>query len=327
MLASEYMSSKVVMSIVLTVDTMNQFKRHILLHFLSGQNQLPFKTKNPFAYIPSIIALILTVFCSVKILTKKFKLLDFNDALVLHFTMSVHILPISVATIECFRMKNGSWQLLKTFARMMNRLESRLAIKVDWSCLRKQMICNAIGVAFSSFFLIFYRLVFRSTFYGHWFEFWTSIPLVYRIASMLHIMFYVDLVTFGMSSMVVGLDTLRKKRILTNNMISHPNEIRNIVNFVKLHHLQIWQCCQVINKYFGFIFIAIILDSVVTITNAAYWAFVYWMRGESFIITMRNLFNYEYFYYIQNVFFCQALRKMTVNVFLFLLVFFFKCPT
>lgn len=289
-------------------DKPHRIKRYFLFFCLFGQNvYLPENCPKIrfLSYISSIFSLFLIVLCQFRLGATKFKSIESEHTFILFALWVFNMIPSVVAAIESFRMPKKTQYLMEIFGNVTRFVEMRSLMKIDWKKFQNQMSLRFKVIFFCCIVSIFFRLIFRSPFYGRRSELLCIVLWFYRAATLLHVIFYIDLLNFLFSLVTSVVETQRK--VLREKIFPEPDEVTKIVNVLKCHHFQVWECYRVINQIFGRIFIAVTLDSVCTITNTGYWAFYLWIQGQNVFILFRKYFlHLIHFFYVSN-FYCYFL--------------------
>lgn len=273
-------------------DRLCHFKRHFLFFFLCGQNTcLP--RERIFSCVPTIFSLFVIITSEIRLTAKRFKNLEMEQGFILHCLLLCNMFPSFVAAIESFRMPNGIQIFLQTFRMIVEYLEDRTPTKINWTNVQKRINFKFIKAYLCYFVVVFFRLVIKSPVFGRRYELWSSFLWFYRSATILHAVFYIDLLRFLISSMAHSVESQRKA--LKKKRSFELNELIEIVNIVKYHHYQVGECLKIINDYFGPIFVAIAIDSIFTLTNTGYWFFHHWMKDTTvFVLFRKYLLNSFY---------------------------------
>lgn len=265
-------------------DKLCRFKRYFLFFSLFGQNI--FRPENVFSYIPSILSLVLIILCKFRLTAKEFKDIDFEHKFVLYSLVVLNMLPILIAVLESFRMPKGTQYFMKIFDTIIEYLETKTSTKINWTKFQRRIALRFKMIFFCYIITALFRLSFRTPMHGRRYELWSTALRFYRTTTLLHIMFYVDLLNFLLSSVTSSVKA--PTEALQEKQCFESKDVIKILKLVKLHHFQVWECFQVINEYFGRIFVAITLDSVYTILNTGYWTFYLWMSGQSTFVLLRK---------------------------------------
>lgn len=273
-------------------DVVFCFKRYFQFFFLFGQNtSQPNKnvpSKRIFSYMPTIFAMIFIIFCEQRLLLKVFGRIGRENKIMLHTMMMVNMLPGLISTIESFRIQKGTKKFVQIFNMVTERLKYCTSAKIVWKNVENQMRRKIIIIIVWCIFSVFFRLMWRSPLYGRRYEIWSLFLMFYRTASVFHIIFYVDLVKLLIASVSCSVEAQRQ--ILRKKVFLDLKKVINIMKLAKLQHLQIWDCCQVINQYFPIIAITILIDSMYTMTIYGYFTFYFWRNDENLVVTMRKYF-------------------------------------
>lgn len=269
-----------------------QFKRYFQFFFLFGQDIKNMPNKRILSYIPAIVSLILVVFSESRLIAKDFSGIEAEHGIMLHSLMIVNMLPSLVAAVEIFRMSKGTQYFAKIFNIIIDGLKSKKSVKIEWKNVQKKIWSKILIIIVWYFLVIFFRFASRSPLYGRRYEIWSSILLFYRTASVFHTIFYVELITFLITT--VTSDVEAQRQILAKKVFFDLKCVICIMKVVKLQHFQIWHCCQAINEHFGIIIIAIMIDSLFTVTVYGYFAFFFWDNDENLIVTIRKYYAFRY---------------------------------
>lgn len=283
----------------------NRFKRYFSFYSLFGQNLYSTKKlrkQRALSYIPSILSLCVIVSCEAFLSCKRYGGVKSEHVSVLYSLMMMNMFPSLVAAVESFRMPKGTRQFVRIFNAVIENLETRTTTKIAWKKFKRQ-ISWRFSIVLGCYVISFvFRLVFPSPTYGRWYELWYTILWFFRTTTILHIIFYVDLLNILLSSVASSVEIQRK--LSSGQFNFRPKNVIPIVNRIKFHHFQIWECFQVINKYFGNILIASTIDSTYTVTNTGYCVFFLWMEGHDILIIFRkyslNQFNFISFHFFSS---------------------------
>lgn len=301
------------MDLIRRKNQSNRFKRYFTFYSLFGQNLCsPKKLRKPRAIscIPSILSLLVIVSCEVFLCCKRYEGIKSEFVSVLYSLMMMNMFPSLVAAVESFRMPKGTQQFIRIFNAVIEYLETRTPTKIAWKRIKRQ-ISWRFRIVLGCYVISFvFRLIFISPTYGRWHEFWYTILWFFRTTTILHIIFYVDLLNVILSSVTSSVEIQRK--LLSEQLNFRSKKVIQIVNQGKYHHFQVWECFQVINKYFGKILIASTIDSTYTVTNTGYCVFFLWMEGQDILIIFRKYtalpidfrsiyFHFFFFFFLQNL--------------------------
>lgn len=269
------------------IDEMYQFKRYFQFFFLSGQNTIiPASDKRVSSYIPTIVSLIVILLCEIRLAAKNFSGIEAEHAVMLHSLVILNMFPCLVAALESLRLSKGTQYFIEIFDIVIRRLEKRTSAKIAWKNVRKQTLSKIIVITVCCFLTTCFRFASRSPLNGRRFEIWATFLLFYKTASVLHITFYVDFLTFLISSVTSSVEVQRQ--VLRKKVFFDLKKVIYIMKLAKLQHLEIWECNREINRHFGTITIAIMIDSMFTITVSVYFGFFFWINDESFTVTIRK---------------------------------------
>lgn len=274
---------------------LHRFKRHFFCFFILGQNACHptnVTRKRFIHYLPSIFTLLLVLHSEYTLMTKRFKRVEKNHRVFLHSIMLINMMPSLIAAIESFRMPNGTIYLIKTFSAIIKYIEEKTLTKIDWELFHKKICLKHKRVLLCYFVTVFFRLWLRSPLYGRVYELSSAILWFYRIISVLHSVFYIDLLTLLMSSVSLAIRAQAKAirhRVCSKSLC----DVINILNDVKYQHFKLWQCAGMLNKYFGWILVIDFMDSAFSITYDGYSLFfsisVY---GKNIFLHLRNYISF-----------------------------------
>lgn len=266
-----------------------KFKWHFLLFFLFGQNtRLPngVPCKPLIFLIPTIVAILLIAISAFGLSMEKFENLDNGHGLMVHFLILVPIFPGLSAVMQSVRISNGTHVFINIFNSLVESLEKQTFTQIAWGKFRKQITFKITIIVIWHLYSVFFRLVWMSPFYGRRFEILASLVLLYKMAATYHTVFYVDLLSL-LSSAIVQSVTKQRQNIQKKRSWQ-ANEIINFMLLVKTQHMQLWEGIQVLNKHFGLIAVAIMIETMFTTTSNGYWSFFYWIRGEKWLVIARK---------------------------------------
>lgn len=268
------------------LNQLRKFRRYFICFFLFGQNAChPMNiTRNRIIfYFPSVIALYLIIHCEHTLTAKRFMRTERDNEVILHSIMLINMVPSLIASIESFRLPNGTRNLLRIYSDIINYIEKLTEMKIAWEKFQREIYSKIKLVLIFFFITVFIRLWLRSPLYGRIYELSSAIMWFYRSMAVLHSVFYIDLFTLLFSSIGSSLN-VHRKIILKKQSVKNLNGITDILRNVKCQHLKLWECGRLINEYFGWILSVIVVDSAFTVTNDGYWLFL------SITLYGRNIF-------------------------------------
>lgn len=270
---------------------LNRFKQYFLWFSILGQNSsypLAMQRKRFINYIPSIVTLIIVICSEHMLILKEFKRVERNQGVFLHSAMLINMMPSLSAVFESFRIPKGTAYLVKSFSTVIEYVEEKTLAKIDWEQFQKQIWFKNKWILIFYFITVFFRLWLRSPIYGRVYETSSAILGFFRIISVLHLVFYIDLLTF-LHSTISSVVYAHAKAIRYRLSLKSLNQIINILNDVKYQHFKLWQCTQIFNKYFGWIIVIDVVDSAFSITYDGYWLFFsISIYGKNLFLHLRN---------------------------------------
>lgn len=281
------------MDFIHRLNALNRFKRYFLFFFLIGQNVC--FTKGPkfnriLSWIPSIFTIFLIIFSENYQSAKKFKEIERDHGVILQTLVWSNLLPSLFATIESFRMPYGTQCFDNLFSLIINQLETKTKLKISWQILHKQIFQRFKIICICLCVTILFRITFHSPLHGQRYEIMSLIVWFYKTMTLFHTMFYVELLNFLFSSITsrIDLTKIQHTSVWNIELCLGISEVINILNTLKFYHFQVWKCYQIINKHFGYIIIAITIDTAYTLANSSYWAFYYWMHGHNYLVYLQK---------------------------------------
>lgn len=282
---------------------MNRFRGYFFFFFLFGQNRAQRKSvsiKGILSFMPTVVLLVLIVICEIRLSTKTFKGIAAEHNIMLHSVMLLNMLPCVVAAFESFRMPHGTKYLKKIINIIVERQESRKFRKVVWKNVEAGIWKKYILILICCYSASLFRLVSsQSPLFGRFVDIWSFVVLSYKTASLFHIIFYVDLLAFLISSVAANLEA--ERQLLRKRLFFSFKEVVDIMKTVKVQHFQLCDCCQVVTKHFGTITIAIMIDAMFTVAVYGYFTFFYWFNNERLTVTIRKYYFNCAFYHDFNV--------------------------
>lgn len=119
---------------------------------------------------------------------------------------------------------------------------------------------------------------------------------MYKTLAILHALFYMNLFKFVLISINDGILKRDFGKIILSQVILNAESTRSnrlsmiCLQQTRLIHLKLWEAMKVYNKYFGWSLLAIMLESIISSTNAFYGAFIHFADSENFIQLMIRKF-------------------------------------
>lgn len=274
----------------------HQFKCHFLLFFLFGQsiwlpNCIP--CKRIVSLIPSIFSIFSIIYCSIGLALKKYETFFNTHVLFVQLQMLVNMLPGIFGAVQCIRLArkarhfNAPLKIL-SFDKIIETLEKQTPIKVPWNCFQTRFTRK------SKIIVVFYSLMFILKFLlrplnGQSLRIKSAFSMLYRTATVYHTVFYVDL--FNLLSSSVNDSVKAHRQVLLEKNTIEVNDYIDVLYLIKIQHLQLWHCRQIIIKHFGYVIIVTMIDSTYTITASAFWAYHYLMSGFDWIAVTRKYYE------------------------------------
>lgn len=253
-----------------------RFRRYFICFHLFGLNACHprnFAKQRIIYYFPSIVALFLLIYCEHFLTAKRFKRTENENGMILHSIMLINMTPSVCASIESFRMPNGTRNLKQIYSDVINYIEKLMSVRIAWDNFHREIYSKFKLVLICFSVTVFFRLWLRSPLYGRVYELSSAILWLYRTMTVLHSIFYVDLLTLLISSISLTVK-VHRKIIAKRKSPKKIDEITDILRNVKHQHMKLWECGQIINEYFGWTLLIVVIDSAFTVTNDGYWLFL-----------------------------------------------------
>lgn len=287
-----------------------KFKWYFFYFLLFGQNTcIPIvmmsKKTRLILCLPSIVAFIVIFNSEYELTFKRFEAADIFSGMILHTIMLFNMFPSLSAALESFRMPKGTIPLLKTYTTIISYIEKKSLSCFDWNKYNDEIWSKTKLILITYFLMAFYRMSVESPLYGRLYEFSTAMLWFYRSISVIHFVFYIDLLTLQMSTIVFAVRA-QAKAIRMTVSLKNLNELIQILKHVKILHFKLWQCSQIFNEYFGWVLVVVLIDSTFTMSVSGYIFFVsFTNHGENlfqpmrkYILYIKLLLEHECYYFL-----------------------------
>lgn len=269
----------------------HKFKWYFICFFIFAQNTcIPIaKEKKRFiGYVPSIVALILLFYTEYTLTSRRFSRAEFSG-MILHTIMLLNMMPSVSAVVESFRMPKATRLLLKTYSAIIIYVEKQMQSKPNWAKFHADVWRKSKIIIGFYLVTVTFRSWFRSPSYGRLYEFSSAIMWFYRIMAVIHLVFFIDLLSLQISTISFAVRA-HAKAIRMQVALKSLKELIHILGHVKFLHFKVYQCGQILNKNFGWILTFVAIDSAFTMTITCYWTFENLMVHDNLLQIMRKYY-------------------------------------
>lgn len=282
------------------ISRTNHLKNYLLWFYIFGQNTcIPIYPSNKnfnifIRYVPQAVTVLLTVlcFCGMYNDINKRSIMSYSNrgTMFAFISLTNTITPNIFAMCESFRLPESTRYLMSMFISISNSMERKFNTTIRMerflNKFRIKIIKLVIFYSIASAYLVTISL--HSSYY--------SIQLnaamnFFKIVVVAHICFYIEFISFFLESIKKVLDNTVKDDYVLRLSVAHINETVKILRYIKYFHYKIHGCCGIINKHFGWIIIAIVLESASSLIRSGFYIFFYrasFVGENSFFI--RNYF-------------------------------------
>lgn len=223
-------------------------------------------------YVPQIISWMLTILCSYIVCTKKYTKISKSEAVILCVLLIGNTLPNIFVIWQSFSMPASTRYLEKSYKDLSAYVKDNLGIDIDvrFPDFKRNIHHKVKCIVLCTIFSISIRLLYPSPVYGRVPDIFVGILVLYKIVAIIHAVFYIETSRFMLISSSRCIVT-----VSTDKTVLKANEALHMLRHLKIIHFKIYQVYKVLNTRFGWILIAVIIESLVMSSKALYWIFVY----------------------------------------------------
>lgn len=247
---------------------------------------------NIFIILQTGIIILLAISCIVILDSGNYTSMVMNSLkiLMLYINSACEIVRAIFILIQCTANKHLFFEFMYTIHRLDAYFLTKMRYRIPYQSFRKQyfwkILINFIGLSqYSSLFILRCFLFYCLTPTGLQIRFFHCM----RVLTILHIIFYIDLVCFHLShlNMIVLRDIDHFKHINIKEKVTTGIWKRNKIKCYKHVHFHLWKMTQRLNVSFGWIIIAILLQIFVDCIYSAFWLFEEFKMKSSYFRVFR----------------------------------------
>lgn len=286
----------------------SDFKYFYRIFFILGQapyyprherNQLQTKI---LMRLPVILLAILSLLCTATFFQKEPHKILKDKSLILYVLTFIEFVPNFVVIIENFARHSLACNSLNNkIYYVYNFMEIKMKMKFQKTKFNTECVwdfCKCISmISFTHIMRMFLLFVFDLKT-----EIIIYIMQFYKTWAILHIMFYVNLLRFTLVSINDGIQKMDYGAIVPSQIILNVDCKRShqlktvLLSRIRFTYLKLWEANRMFNFEFGWTIIAIILEAVISATNAFFGTFLYFDDWEKFTYyTIRKCFFTHFF--------------------------------
>lgn len=265
---------------------LKQFQRYFVVFYLLGQNLIVmhpnYQKKNSLkyqfiVYFPTAFFLTLFFILTPVIVIQQqtFQLFNSNsDAFMNYVFILMGNLLNAIIFVQIITATDGLYNLIDKLNLLLKYLHERLKLNVSLRDFANAYV-KKVFLLFSIIFLTIVVKSFISSRRSTQLHQWCQLTFIaYKNLVIVHLMFYIDLMHFLYKMYNNYMDVMCYD-ILTNVMHSNGNHYLSVLKHCKYVHYKMWKIVNMINNYFGWILLLIIVVNFIDICYATYWIFIY----------------------------------------------------
>lgn len=192
------------------------------------------------------------------------------------------------------------YNIISTYQKLELFFANHLGYRIEYGAFRKQYIAKVSAVLYSYVQYIVVNILRR-------FLRSPKSPVIYQFKilqfisalNFLHIIFYIDLLSFHLNelSSAIQKDIIRRNDHNLNDVAffcKRPT-IRDKIKYYKYIHFRLWEVARQLNCYFGWCMVPVLLFSFVEVVYFTYWLAIMVQETSSFfeIFCKSNLLNFK----------------------------------
>lgn len=234
------------------------------------------------SYIPRIIILILGSF----MLRSFYKELQLTKNIVMSYVAMT--CPIYAAVIESMYFSSTFRTTPHSFVFTIRSLEKSLHIQYPIVLIQKRFWLKFSLQIFVLIINLLVKCIIPSKFGVTILEDLALIlAFFYKCIYLSHIMIYIDVIQNSLVCLNrrVEVET-RKSKLIGRKWQQNVDSWLSLMSDLKLHHFQLWNVTQRVNKQFGWFLATYPIDSVSTVTYSFYWTFIIFKMPNNFHINI-----------------------------------------
>lgn len=251
-------------------------------------------------FLPFVVLILNAFLCSVIFIKTEYHNIKQSKSIVLYTLRFSAFVPNFVVIYESLAYPYGIRTLNYRLFFICDFLKIKLKtnfqlVKFKSECFREFCMCFA---------LIFISNIIRMkilTIYDMNTEIAIFAMQVYKMLALLHALFYTNLFKFILISMNNGIlrkdsETIILSQVILNVESNRTNRLSTVsLQQTRFIYLKLWEVIRMFNTQFGWSLFAIMLESLISTTNAFYAAFIYFADSDKFIQLVIRKFSIHLF--------------------------------
>lgn len=223
---------------------------------------------------------------------QEYKIFFTYSSAIVNFTFllatSLCLVYVSVQTMY---LPNHLTKLVAKFKLLIVYLEKRLQLKLDSRDFLHTYLSKC-GLIFFCWLLMFVVKLLTKTVPIQFLLCW-SFTLLMKSVTNMHVLFFVDYLQFIYGALNVYYDNVLHEAIVTRTINWKGFTLVSVLRHYKYVHYQLWKCCRIINVYFGWIVLFLLLANFIEISYSVYWIFLY-IAKDNMNRVLRKFTTYIY---------------------------------
>lgn len=254
------------------------------------------KLSNVFFILQSAVTISLAISCIAILDSGGYSSMVMNSlkVLILYINSACEIVRTMFILTQCLTNKHLIFEFIYTVYRLDTYFLTKMKYRIPYQLFRRQYLSKILMIfgglsQYLSTFIIRCFLYYCLTPTGVQLRFFHCM----RVVTILHIIFYIDLVCFHLSHLnaIVLRDIDQFKNINVKEKLTIGILKRNKIKCYKHVHFRLWQITQRLNVTFGWIMIAILLQIFVDFIYSAFWLFEEFHLKSSYLRVFRMFYK------------------------------------
>lgn len=271
------------------------FQKCIFIFHLLGQNSYDLRVNKGFAWlqhIPRIIYLLLTIGMIVRhCVIEGYR--DRPEASVFYLILALAF-AINVAVfLEYFVVTNGVQKLQFAYEAAIDYLKRKIHVELDYELFNRSFQCHVKIVFWTFLTTLTIQIIFILSGNAKLTEFMIILFYYLKHFAAMHVLFHVEFVHFLMQTVIREIVSLKNRQeFMIDTMQTKPIKLLQTLRHLKCVHFRLWKIIEILNNRFGWILIALMLATILDVTNSSYWMWVFVRNGchEQINRFIRNYF-------------------------------------
>lgn len=266
------------------------FQNYFTIFYLFGLNSV-IRVDNPcekrsitVLYLPRIINICISSIIAYRFLEEEFDRFSLAKP---KFNLILLFCSNYLAVFENMYQSHFSYAILKFLNHTIDHLSVSFRIEYPFKRFKREYHRKALLmllIAIGGFVLKYF--IHSDIGVTNFNSFLMAVSIIFRNIQMFHVTFYIDFIRYSLASLNEKISNWKcKKMYVKRSTITRTSELF-ILQQVRAIHMNLWHVSSCVNSLSGWFLVDHLVGMMVTISDAAYWVFLYATRTDGDLIEM-----------------------------------------